>query len=173
MKASDCFSPGFIVKPHGLKGGVTAKLTVKQPQAYGGLDALFLEQRGQLVPFLVESISIKENLAYIKLEGIDTQEQAMELRSAKLYLPADMAPKIDVDDPSMTIGYAVHDEHFGNLGPVLEIMTVGPQDTLVIGHEKTDVLIPFVPQMIVGIDHKTRTVKTNCPEGLIDMYLGE
>lgn len=173
MKASDCFSPGFIVKPHGLKGGVVAKLTVKAPQSYSGLDALFLEQRGQLVPFMVESFSVKENIAYIKFDGVNTSEQALELRYAKLYLPADMAPEISDNDPSLTIGYAVHDERFGNLGPIREIMMAGSQETLVIGHEKTDVLIPFVPQMITKVDHKTRTVHSNCPEGLIDMYLSE
>lgn len=173
MKASDCFSPGFIVKPHGLKGGVVAKFTVKNPKNYEGLDALFIEQRGQLVPYLLESFSVKDSTVYLKLEGIDTPGQAQELRSAKLFLPADMAPETSNDDPSLTIGYTLHDETYGNLGPIREIMLAGPQETLVVAHEKTDVLIPFVPQLVTGIDHKTRTVHTRCPEGLIDMYLEE
>lgn len=173
MKASDCFSPGFIVKPHGLKGGVVAKFTVKNPESYGGVEAMFIEQRGQLVPFLVASFSAKENTVYIKFDGLDTAEQAALLRYAKLYLPAAMAPEIASDDPSLTIGYTVTDELSGILGPVKEVMMAGSQETLVIGHEKTDVLIPFVPQMVTNIDHKTRTVHTRCPEGLIDMYLSE
>ena len=173
MKASDCFSPGFIVKPHGLKGGVVGKLTVKEPKAYNGLNALFLEQRGQLVPYLLESFSVKDSTVYIKFEGIDTAEQAMELRYAKLYLPADMAPETSEDDPSLTIGYTLHDEKYGALGAIREVMMAGSQETLIVAHEKTDVLIPFVPEMVTGIDHKTRTVHTNCPEGLIDMYLDE
>lgn len=173
MKTSDCFSPGFIVKPHGLKGGLMAKLTVKNPRSYTGLDALFLEQRGQLVPYPVESFSVKDSTAYLKLEGIDSAEQAMELRSVKLYLPADMAPPESENDPALTIGYAVSDESRGVLGPVREIMMAGSQETLVIAHTQTDILVPFVPQMIVKIDHTARTVHTRCPEGLIDMYLGE
>lgn len=173
MKASDCFSPGFIVKPHGLKGGVVAKLTVKSPKAYEGLDALFLEQKGQLVPFVIESFSVKDTTAYIKFDGIDNSEQALELRYAKLFLPASMAPEISDDDPSLTVGYTVQDTISGNLGIVREIMMAGSQETLVIDHEKTEILIPFVPQMVTKIDHKTRIVHTNCPEGLIDMYLSE
>lgn len=173
MKASDCFSPGFIVKPHGLKGGVVAKFTVKEPKAYNGLDALFIEQKGQLVPYLVESFSVKDSTVYIKFEGIETAEQAMALRHAQLFLPADMAPETSEDDPALTIGYTLRDEKYGDLGPIREVMMAGSQETLIVGHEKTDVLIPFVPQMIKGIDHKTRTVHCHCPEGLIDMYLDE
>lgn len=173
MKASDCFSPGFIVKPHGLKGGVVAKLTVKSPKAYEGLDALFIELRGQLVPYSVESFSVKDAIAYIKFEELQNAEQAMELRSAKLYLPAELAPETAEDDPSLTIGYSVQDSVAGNVGTIREIMMAGSQETLVIENEKTDVLIPFVPQMVIKIDHKTRTVHTQCPEGLIDMYLHE
>lgn len=173
MKASDCFSPGFIVKPHGLKGAVVAKLTVKSPQAYGGLEALFLEQRGQLVPYSVESISIKDTTAYIKLEGVENSDQALALRHATLYLPAELAPETDEDDPALVIGYTFHDSEFGSIGKIREMMMAGTQETLIIEHEKTDVLIPFVPEIITKIDHKTRTVHAHCPEGLIDMYLNE
>jgi 16S rRNA processing protein RimM len=173
MKASDCFSPGFIVKPHGLKGAVVVKFTVKNPASFSGLDAFFLEQRGQLVPYIIESFSVKDSTAYIKFEGVENSEQALELRYVKLFLPADMAPETSADDPALTIGYQVHDAVSGDLGKIREIMKAGPQETMIIEHEKTDVLIPFVPQMVTKIDHKTRIVHTNCPEGLIDMYLGE
>ena len=173
MKASDCFSPGFIVKPHGLKGGVVAKFTVKNPQSYEGLDALFLEQKGQLVPYLVESLSVKDTTVYLKLEGVNNSEQAMELRSVKLYLPAEMAPETSASDPALTIGYTLQDSQHGKVGKITEVMMAGSQETLIVETEQTDVLIPFVPEIVTSVDHKARAVYTNCPEGLIDMYLNE
>ncbi len=117
---------------------MVGKLTVKEPKAYNGLNALFLEQRGQLVPYLLESFSVKDSTVYIKFEGIDTAEQAMELRYAKLYLPPTWLPKPPEDDPSLTIGYTLHDEKYGALAP-----HPGSDDgrshrkTLIVAHEKT------------------------------------
>lgn len=173
MKASDCFSPGFIVKAHGLKGGVMGKFTVKNPSDYSGLDVLFIEQRGQLVPFLIESISFKEDTVYIKFEGVENSEEASALRSAKLFLPAELAPETSEDDPNLLINYRLVDTNFGDIGFIREFMMAGSQETLIVENEKTDILIPFVPEIIQKIDHKLRSVFSDCPEGLIDMYLNE
>lgn len=173
MKASDCFSPGFVIKPHGLKGAVMAKLSVKEPSVYAGLETFFVEKSGHLVPYMVESFSLKGDTAYVKFEGIENSEDAALLRLSKLYLPVEMAPEQSENDPMLTIGYMLTDEIAGDIGKIREVMMAGTQETLVISHEITDVLIPFVPQIVVKIDHKNRVVHTRCPEGLIDMYLGE
>lgn len=173
MKTSDCFSPGFIIKAHGLKGAVTAKITLKNPGVLQGLDIFFLEVRGQLVPFPVESISLKESTAYIKFEGVDTTEQSEALKSAKLYLPISLMPPVSDDDSSLLVGYTVMDEIKGNLGKVKEIMQAGPQETLIVEHPETDILIPFVPQIVIKTDHPARILHTRCPEGLVDLYLIE
>ena len=171
MKTSDCFSPGFIIKPHGLKGGITAKITLKNPDALAGMDVLFIEKAGQLVPFAMESISFKDTTAYIKFEDIHSQEEAAAFKGLKLFLPSDLFAHLVPDDSGTIIGYKVEDELAGYIGKITEIMQAGPQETLIIENEKVEILIPFVPHMVVLTDHVLRTVFTRCPEGLIDLYL--
>jgi len=59
MQKSECFSLGKITKPHGLKGEVTIWLDVDVPENYIGLDALFLEIKGQLVPYIIEELQVR------------------------------------------------------------------------------------------------------------------
>lgn len=174
MKASDCFSPGFIIKPHGLKGAVTAKIKVKPLHFPKSGEVLFLDRQGNAVPFLIESLSAKGDLLYLKLEGIDTPEQAESLKGSSLLLPREMEPKHSPDSSDRIVGYEVIDEDSGMLGRVTEVLASGTQETLCIKGEKNEILIPFViPQVVYQINHAERKILTRCPEGLLELFSGE
>jgi 16S rRNA processing protein RimM len=174
MKASACFSPGFIIKPHGLKGAVTAKLTAKGVAVPQAGDVLFLDQKAQAVPFLVESCSSKGDTLYLKLEGIDTPEMAESLKGTSILLPPGTEPKPSADSSERLVGYEVTDEIAGDLGPITEILQSGSQETLSIKGKKGEILIPFViPHVVTRIEHNSKTVFTRCPEGLLDLFSGE
>ena len=174
MKASDCFSPGFIIKPHGLKGSVTAKIKVAPRVFPKSGEVLFLERNGQAVPFLIESISAKGDLLYIKLDGINTPEQAESLKKSIILLPREMEPKHSPDSSERMVGYEVVDELSGLLGIVTEVLASGTQETLCIKGEKNEILIPFViPQVVYKINHGERKIFTRCPEGLLALFSGE
>ena len=53
MRKDECYQLGHIVKTHGLKGMVTIDLDVDQPDEYSELESVFLEQSGNLIPFLL------------------------------------------------------------------------------------------------------------------------
>lgn len=174
MKARDCFSPGFIIKPHGLKGAVTAKITAKGVDIPQAGDTLFLEQKTQAVPFVVENCSSKGSTLYLKLEGIDTPEMAETLKGSSILLPPGSTPRLFADSAERLIGYTVRDEAAGILGPVIEILHAGSQETLKVKGEKGEILIPFViPEVITHIEHVPKIVFTRCPEGLLDLFSGE
>ncbi len=171
MKASDCFSPGFIIKPHGLKGSVTAKFTAKGIPFPQTGEVLFLNQKSQAVPFLIESCSSKGDILYLKLEGINTPEMAESLKGAAILLPPGVEPKVSADSSERIVGYSVEDENSGILGRISEILQSGSQETLSVAGEKGEILIPFViPQVVTEIDHQAQKVFTRCPEGLLDLF---
>ena len=51
MRIEDCFQLGHISRLHGFKGEVVAVFDTDRPEAYENLESVFLEDRGELIPF--------------------------------------------------------------------------------------------------------------------------
>ena len=76
---------GQITKPHGLKGEMTftAYSTILEDV---DVPFVILEPDGLLVPFYIESIRMKtDTTGLIKLERVDSDEQARELIGQTIY----------------------------------------------------------------------------------------
>ena len=89
MQKGQLFFLGRIVSTKGIKGELKASLDVDNPADYSGLDAVFVEKKKELVPFVVSRISIEQKKATLKLEGIDSIEAAQSLVKCLLFLPLD------------------------------------------------------------------------------------
>src|SRR5688572_8506432 len=87
MQIASSYKIGFILKPHGLKGEVTISLDDDAPDDLETFKSIFLEKDGRLEPYFIESISIKGNKAYLKLEDIDSPEAASEISKQSIHLP--------------------------------------------------------------------------------------
>ena len=98
MKKEDCFYLGKIVKKYSFKGELLAKLDTDEPDIYDNLDAIFIDLRGNLIPFFVQSSQLhKSELLRLKLEDVDTEADADALMKTELYLPLDLLPKLEGD----------------------------------------------------------------------------
>lgn len=172
MTTNDCFSPGFFLRPHGIKGGLVLKITMKNFPVQS-LDMFLIESRGQLVPVEITEVSVKNDQAYIRLSDVQTPEQASALRNQKVYLPLSMLPD---DSPQASEnefkGYTVADVNAGSIGVVESVGTNSVQPLLEIKTpDGTLVLIPFIDPFITEINPKTKHILLNTPEGLLDVYL--
>lgn len=172
MQTSDCFSPGFVLRPHGIKGSILLGLKVEDSKAYAELGALFIEIRHNLVPYIIEEISIKGNKAYVKLEGVDTPEQAEELKNKQIWLPLDAMPESDRVSPERLIGFEVHDKNVGPIGTLEEVGGSKMQKVLSIQHPSgNEILLPYTPEFLTEVNIDEAIIYVTCPDGLIDLYL--
>ncbi|MCD8539828.1 MAG: hypothetical protein LRY55_08725 [Leadbetterella sp.] len=94
MQKSECFSLGKITKTHALKGEVIIFLDVDAPEYYSELEAVFLEIKGQLVPYLIEELQIKGRKSILKFEDINTIEEAEAIVNAPVWLPLSALPEL-------------------------------------------------------------------------------
>lgn len=174
MKKEDCFYLGKIVKKYSFKGELLAKLDTDEPDLYDNLDALFIDLRGNLVPFFIESSQLhKSDLLRLKFEDVDTEADADALLKTELYLPLDLLPKLDGDKFYFheVIGFTIKDQNFGEVGTITGINDTTAQALFEVDRDGTEILIPMNDQFIVKVDRKHKTILVNTPEGLIDLYL--
>jgi 16S rRNA processing protein RimM len=173
MNITDCFYLGNITKPFGYKGEVDIFLDVDEPKNYAKLDAVFVELKGQLIPYFIENIRLKNNHAVVKFQDIQP-DSVQSLIGAKLYLPLAALPKLDGNKFYFheVMGFSITDAEFGELGTLENIMDNGPQPIFQIKHSSgKEILIPILDDFIVDVNRENRSITTQAPEGLIDFYL--
>ncbi len=174
MKKDDCFYLGKIVKKYSFKGELLAKLDTDEPELYENLDAIFIDLKGNLVPFFIEHSQLhKSDLLRLKFEDVDDESDADSLLKAELYLPLELLPKLEGNKfyYHEIIGFKVKEETFGHVGVIKSINDSTAQALFEIDRDGKEILIPMNDEFIVAIDRENQTVVLKTPEGLIDIYL--
>lgn len=177
MHVDDCYQLGYIVKPHGLKGEVQIFIDSDNPQAYQNLESVFVQQGQQLVPFFIESISLRSDKAIVAFEDIHRIEEASPLKGLKLFLPLTVLPELKEDEFYLheLEGYQVIDAYTkAVLGKIQNVVEMGPQLTLVLEHESgKELLLPYNEEVRREFDKQNQTLTIQVADGLVDLYLGD
>jgi 16S rRNA processing protein RimM len=176
MSKDDCYELGRVIKTHGVKGELSIYLDVDIPKEYEELDSVFVEVKGELVPYFIEDINILQNKkAIVKFEDLESIEAVQNLVGAKLFLPTEVLPELEEGQFYYhdVIGYQVIDEKLGKLGTVENFFSMPTHDMLVMVYRNKEVLIPVVSHIVVKADKTFQEVHTSLPEGLVDVYMEE
>lgn len=174
MKKEDCFYLGKIVKKYSFKGELLAKLDTDEPELYNNLDSIFIDLRGNLVPFFLENSQLhKSDLLRLKFEDVNTEADAESLLKNDLYLPLELLPKLEGNKFYFheVIGFKVIDKNFGEVGIIKSINHATAQALFVIDRNDIEILIPMNDEFIIEINKNDKSILLNVPEGLIELYL--
>ena len=174
MNIDDCYQLGKITKPWGIKGQVIFFLDVDTPEDYIGLDAVFVEIKGTLVPYFIHIDNLNGNKATVSIEGT-TADEATALVGHDLYLPLDRLPKLTGNKfyYHEVIGFKVVDENYGDVGEIQKIIESPAQPLFQIFKNGTEVLVPIIDPILKKVDREHRTIHIEAPNGLIELYLGD
>ena len=170
---TEYFNIGKFVASFGLKGELILKHTMGKKTSLKGLTALFIEEKKEsFIPWFIESTKIKtEDELYVKLEGVDTREQAAKLTQKQIWLPEpDFKKYSSRSSPISFLGYEII-ENGKVLGKILEVIEQPHQVLCRIDIEGKEALIPLHGETIVKIDKKKSQVIVDLPEGLLEIYL--
>lgn len=174
MQKSECFSLGKITKTHALKGEVIIFFDVDAPEYYDDLEAVFLEIKGQLVPYIIEELQMKGRKSIVKFEDINSIEQAEGIVNAPVWLPLTALPELKGNQFYYhdVIGYTIHDITSGTqIGKLKAIYESTGQDLFAIDVDEKEVLVPIVDEFIHKIDRENQIIEVKLPEGLLDVYM--
>jgi len=174
MNKKDCFYLGTIVGKFSYKGELLIKLDTDSPESFLKEESVFVEINQKLIPFFIEKSNLQRaEMLRVKFEGIDSEEQAIELIKSDVYLPLSKLPKLKEDQfyYHEVIGFTMIDRNFGEIGKLKDIYDHTPQHIFVIDHQGKEVLVPINDDLIEKLDKENQTFYLDLPEGLIDLYL--
>jgi 16S rRNA processing protein RimM len=172
MDIDSCYQLGYVIKPHGLQGDVNIYIDADHPGTYKNLESVFILLDNQLVPFFISDFKISGNKALLSLEESNDIDFANTLKGAGIYLPLELLPKLSDDQFYFheIISYQVIDGKLGELGKVVNILSMGPQDIMTVDYRGTEILVPINDQTVYRVDKKKEWVYVNLPDGLLDIY---
>ncbi len=177
MTKEECYYLGKITRTNGHQGGLSIYLDVDNPHEYAGLDALFVDYRGSLIPYFIDKIQIhtSKNTAVVYFEDVDGIDMAQTLVNSFLYLPNASLPKLEGTKFYFheVIGFNILEKDFGLVGKCDNILDYPQQALFQIFHDKKEVLIPIKDEFILEVDRQKKEILMELPEGLLDVYLAE
>lgn len=166
MDIDSCYQVGYVIKRHGLKGDV--KILLIESALPKKLESIFVQIDNRLVPFFIEQISVLQDIAVVKLEDVDSPEQADRLGKCAVYLPKSLKPKSDKLETTDLIGFSVYADS-ENLGTITSINNHALNPLLVVTHQGKEILIPISDYFIKEIDQSDRKVMVELPNGFMDI----
>jgi 16S rRNA processing protein RimM len=167
------FLLGKIIRTHGYKGGLKAIFDVDQPLEYKELEMLFIEVKGQLIPWMIENIHFENNKANLKLADLNDMDGAEKLVGHFIYLPDELLPKLTGKKfyYHEVTGFKVHDEIHGDIGTIDRVIELPNNPLFAITFNNKEILLPVSDEIIRKVDRKKKLIEVRAPEGLIEIYL--
>ncbi|MCX8019713.1 MAG: ribosome maturation factor RimM [Chitinophagaceae bacterium] len=170
---AEYFHIGKLSGPHGLKGEILLKHRLGKKTDLKGLEAVFLEEsENNFIPWFIEYTRLKsETEVYIKLEGVNSREEAIRFSQKKVWLrETDFDKQAARNSPGRLLGYEIY-QFKTLLGQVEEVIEQPNQLICRIRMEQKEVLIPLHGETLKRIDHSRKRIMVELPDGLLDIYL--
>jgi 16S rRNA processing protein RimM len=149
-------------------------LDVDYPEDYEDMDSVYVEIKGELVPYFISRFNLqKQNNAIVTFEDVDTIEKAQALVGSSLYLSLDELQELGEEEfyYHEIKGYTVVDETKGVLGLVKEVYALNGQDLIAMDYQGVEVLIPTAEDIVLKADKVNKQLFVHLPEGLLEVYL--
>ncbi len=177
IEQKDITPIGKFQKTHALKGELNALLDIEAEYFLEG-NALIVEIDGTFVPFYSKSIRSKGQTSFlIKLDGIDTEEEAKPFVNKVIYASKQqLAPFFELTEEEIInddelLGYTIVDiDNKEPIGTIIDIDSSTSNLLFIIeSPEGKKIFIPAVDDFIKEIDDKKRIILMSLPTGLIDL----
>lgn len=157
---------GQIGKPHGTAGDVYVMRISDDPRRFEPGSVLRHEDGRILV---VESSRVHRDRFLVSFEGSESRSDAEALRGT-LFVPASEVRDLEAGEfwEHDVIGCEVVTKEGERVGEVAAIIPGAAQDLLEVSTPRGPRLMPFVKEIVTGIDRESRRVTIDPPAGLLD-----
>lgn len=134
---------GAIASPHGVRGMVRVKPFTENPQDIAAYGPVLLDDGRS---FDLNLHGTTKGLVMVKLMGIDSRDEAEQLKGERLYVLREQLPAPHEDEVYQAdlIGLDVHDPELGLIGRVAAVFDFGAGAMVEVRRKQGKaVLLPF------------------------------
>ncbi len=159
-----------IVATHGIRGEVRCQYFCDSAEFLCEFDELYLDKNGEK-PVEIARAYPHKNVVIMKIEGVDTVEDAQKLIGKTLYMNRD---DVELDEGVYfiqdIIGLTVKDIDSGEVyGKISEVYQNGATDVYSIKKENgTELMFPYIDEVVKKIDIDAGEMLIKPLEGLFD-----
>lgn len=165
--AGDWLDLGTLTAPWGLRGEIKFRFEA-DPAYVEQIKRVYLGDERR--PLNVNGFFRRGRAYTLKLQGINSVEEAETLRGLAVSLPRTEAPPLSqgtffVED---LLGLRVVTTGGREIGTIADVLTTGANDVYIVRGAEGEVLIPAIRDVVVAIDLGTGVVRIEPMPGLLD-----
>lgn len=161
---------GQIATTSGLDGRLKINAFTDDIRRFDKLKTIYIDKKGNLEAHNILSVRYNKNQVILKLDNIDSIEEAEKLRGYYIKIDKKDAVKLPknayfIADLLNSDVYTEQNEH---LGKIIDIFPTGSNDVYVVKDELgKQILLPATEEVIKNINIKEKKIIVKLIEGLI------
>lgn len=160
---------GQIVNSYGIKGFLKVVPLVDNNNQFKEFEKLYIQENKKYRELKLQEVKFSKNLVLLKVEGIDSIEEALKLKNLYLYAKRE---DIKLEEGAYfivdLIGLEVYTEEGKLLGTLKEVLQPGANDVYVVENkENKQILLPVIPDVVKQINIAEKKVIVHLLNGLI------
>ena len=167
---TDFLQVARILKSNGTEGEVILGFKDFYPEDINLKEPVFIKFDGLLVPFFINSFTVKGTRAFARLTGVKNLEDAEEIVGKEVYAKADTIEEYE-EDGELTfddlIGWTVLSPDGSKVGNISDYEDIPGNPCLYITTVDGQVMVPFHEDLVVSLDDTTKEMTLRIPEGLL------
>lgn len=170
VNKDDLFKVGIITTAHGVHGEVKVFPTTDDVKRFKKAKELLLDNGKEIKSVKIQSVKFFKQFVILKIENIDTMNDALTYKNAELLVTRENAVKCDKDEYFIAdlYGIDVVDEDGVKLGVISNVFQTGANDVYEIEKEdKSTFLIPAIKSCVLSVDINNKIMKIHVMEGLL------
>lgn len=158
---TDLLAVGVLLASHGLKGELTVRSFSGRIEHLAALTTVLLRRGAEERTVAVRSVRAKLPDAVMKIDGIDTPEDARRLRGFEIWVPrAAASPLEDGEYYAVDLCGCALLTGEERVGRILSVVEAGASNMLEVeGTQGKVFLVPFTKHFIGEVDLAARTVQ--------------
>ncbi|MDX3097341.1 ribosome maturation factor RimM [Streptomyces sp. ME19-03-3] len=163
---------GRIGRAHGIKGEVSVEVRTDEPELRLAPGAVLVTEPASAGPLTIETGRVHSGRLMLRFAGVKDRNGAEALRNVLLI--ADVDPDEKPEDPEEFYDHQLVDIDVvtadgTEVGRIKEISHLPYQDLLVVERpDGSEVMVPFVAEIVPEIDLELQRAVVTPPPGLLD-----
>ena len=159
---------GFIRRPHGVRGELIMDIHTDFPERLRAGSKVFLGEEHK--PAKLASARPHGTSLLVAFQGLGSPETAGALRNTWVYVAAADRPPLPEGKiyRHQAIGLRVVTDDGRELGQLADIFETGANNVYVVKTaDEKEILLPVIPEVVLGIDVEKGEIKVHLLDGLV------